>query len=232
MGMGVFEGRVAVRGFYLDWMGAYEDYRIEAEEIHDLGNGVTFGIVVQEGRLREASARSGCATATCTEWVDGKAVRVWNYTDIDEAVLPPNTSRRSGDRRCPRTSTSCARSTRTGNAETSVTSSGRTLTSSGLLSMGFRPVLARGIPAMSAGWREFVDDWSDFRSDAEEYRELDDERVLVLHIFSGRGRTSGVEVGPTGARGACLFHVSDRKVTKLLLYSVRDRALADLGLEE
>ncbi len=97
---------------------------------------------------------------------------------------------------------------------------------------GLSPGTARGIPAMGVGWREFVDDWSDFRSDAEEYRELDDERVLVLHIFSGRGRTSGVEVGPTGARGACLFHVSDRKVTKLLLYSVRDRALADLGLEE
>ena len=85
---------------------------------------------------------------------------------------------------------------------------------------------------MGVGWREFVGDWSDFRSDAEEYRELDDERVLVLHSFSGRGRTSGVEVGPTGARGACLFHVSAGKVTKLLLYSVRDRALADLGLEE
>ena len=85
---------------------------------------------------------------------------------------------------------------------------------------------------MGAGWRDFVNDWSDFRSDAEEYRELDDERVLVLHLFSGRGRTSGVEVGPTGAKGACLFHVTDRKVTKLLLYSVRDRALTDLGLEE
>jgi len=97
---------------------------------------------------------------------------------------------------------------------------------------GLSPGTERGIPAMGAYWREFVGDWSDFRSDAEEYRELDDERVLVLHSFSGRGRTSGIEVGPTGAKGACLFHVSDGKVTKLLLYSVRDRALADLGLEE
>lgn len=97
---------------------------------------------------------------------------------------------------------------------------------------GLTPGTSRGIQAMGAAWREFVADWSDFCAEAEGYRELDDERVLVLHRFSGRGRTSGVEVGPTGAKGACLFYVADGQVTKLLLYSVRDRALADLGLEE
>ena len=85
---------------------------------------------------------------------------------------------------------------------------------------------------MAARWRDFVTDWGDFRAEAEEYRELDDERVLVFHRFSGRGKTSGVEVGPTGSKGACLFHVCNGKVTKLLLYSNRDRALADLGLKE
>lgn len=42
LGMGAFEGRDAIRGFYEDWMGAYADYRIEPEEIQNLGNGVTF----------------------------------------------------------------------------------------------------------------------------------------------------------------------------------------------
>jgi len=48
----------------------------------------------------------------------------------------------------------------------------------------------------------------------------------------GRGKTSGVEVGPTGWKGACLFHVGNGRVMKLLLYANRQRALADLGLEE
>ena len=97
---------------------------------------------------------------------------------------------------------------------------------------GLSPGRVTGLQAMAARWRDFVSDWGDFRAEAEEYRELDDERVLALHRFSGRGKTSSVEVGPTGASGACLFHVANGKVTKLLLYSNRARALADLGLEE
>ena len=54
--------------------------------------------------------------------------------------------------------------------------------------------------------------------------------MLVFHHFTGRGKRSGVEVGSTGSRGACLFYVVGGRVTKLLLYSVRDRALAELGL--
>jgi len=97
---------------------------------------------------------------------------------------------------------------------------------------GLSPGRVAGLAPMAARWRDFVTDWEDFRAEAEEYRELDDERVLVFHRFMGRGRTSGVEVGPTGAKGACLFRVVNGEVTKLSLYSVRDRALADLGLTE
>src|SRR5438876_3438097 len=97
---------------------------------------------------------------------------------------------------------------------------------------GLSPGCVTGLNAMAARWRDFVTDWGDFRAEAEEFRELDDERVLVFHRFSGRGKTSGVEVGPTGSKGACLFHVGNGKVMKLLLYSNRERALADLGLKE
>jgi hypothetical protein len=85
MGMGVFEGLSAIRDFYTDWMGAYEDFRIEAEEIYDLGNGVTFGVVLQQGRLMGSAATVRLRYGTCATWVDGKAVHVWNYPDIDEA---------------------------------------------------------------------------------------------------------------------------------------------------
>jgi ketosteroid isomerase-like protein len=88
----------------------------------------------------------------------------------------------------------------------------------------------RGLKETAQLWREFLEDWHDFAAVPESYRELDRERVIVFHHFGGRGKRSGVEVGPTESRGACLFHVAGGKVSKLVLYPVRDRALADLGL--
>jgi hypothetical protein len=34
---------------------------------------------------------------------------------------------------------------------------------------------------MGRAWRDFLGDWDDLCSDAADYRELDDERVLVFH---------------------------------------------------
>jgi hypothetical protein len=76
------------------------------------------------------------------------------------------------------------------------------------------------------------DAWEDVRTGAEEYRELDDERVLVLTRVSGRGKTSGVDLQHIRTSGAALFYIRDGKVTKHVVYFDPDRALADLGAEE
>jgi len=56
--------------------------------------------------------------------------------------------------------------------------------------------------------------------------------VLVLGHLSGRGKTSGVEVGEMQTKVAAVFHIRDGQVTRLVTYWDRDRALADLGLKE
>jgi ketosteroid isomerase-like protein len=87
-----------------------------------------------------------------------------------------------------------------------------------------------GLVGMAEVWRDWLSAWEDMNIEAQEYRELDDERVLVLGRYSGRGKTSGLELGPMGAKGALLFHIRDGKVTRFVGYWDRDRALADLGL--
>ena len=97
---------------------------------------------------------------------------------------------------------------------------------------GPSPGTWRGLAAVAEHFRDWLNAWEDLRSEAEEYRELDDERVLVLTRFSGRGKTSGLEVARLGAAGARVFHIRSGKVTRYVCYYDRDRALADLGLEE
>ncbi len=88
-----------------------------------------------------------------------------------------------------------------------------------------------GVAGMVEGWRDFLSAWDEWRSRVEGYRELDDERVLVLNQYSGRGKTSGLEVGQIQAQGgATLLQVRGGKVTRLVIYFDRERAFVDLGL--
>ncbi len=89
-----------------------------------------------------------------------------------------------------------------------------------------------GRRAMGESWREYANAWQDLRTAVDAYRELDSERVLVLARFQGRGRTSELDLGQVGTQVAYLFQIDDGKVTRLVGYWSRDRALADLGLEE
>ena len=89
-----------------------------------------------------------------------------------------------------------------------------------------------GLAEMAEGHRDFLRAWEDFRVEAEEYREFDDGRVLVLDHLSARGRTSGLDLGQTRTMGAWLFNIRDGRVTKMVRYLDRDHALADLGLKE
>jgi ketosteroid isomerase-like protein len=93
------------------------------------------------------------------------------------------------------------------------------------------PQTLKGATEAAEGWRDYLSQWQGYRIKAEEYSQLDGERVLVLFRVSGRGRASGLELGQFQQRAATVFHVREGKVTRLVTYLDRDRALADLGLE-
>ena len=80
--------------------------------------------------------------------------------------------------------------------------------------------------------REIDSTAEDYRRVVEEYREVDDERILTVHRRSGRFKTSGIELTEVGGRGAAVWHIRDGKVTRVVGYWDCDRAFADLGLIE
>jgi ketosteroid isomerase-like protein len=84
-----------------------------------------------------------------------------------------------------------------------------------------------------ADWgRDYLSAWDELRIEADEFRELDKERVLALDHRSGRAKRSGLDIGQMRTKGAHVFSVRGGKVTRLVAYRDGDRALADLGLTQ
>jgi ketosteroid isomerase-like protein len=82
-----FQGLAGIRGFVEDWLGSYEEYSVEPQEILDLGAGVTFAVTRQRGH--PAGSPDGAQVvetwAYVFSWVDGKLARLTSYDDPDEA---------------------------------------------------------------------------------------------------------------------------------------------------
>jgi len=97
---------------------------------------------------------------------------------------------------------------------------------------GPAPGSVTGLAGMAETFRDWLSTWQEWRVEAEEYRELDEDRVLVLFHFSARGKTSGLELGQIGTKGASLFHLRGGKVTRLVQYLDRERGLETLRLRD
>jgi hypothetical protein len=80
-----FEGRLAIRGLFEEWLGAYDEWQFETEERRDLGNGVTFSVWLQRGRPKGSAGCVHTRGAFVNTWVDGLVERSTNYLDIDKA---------------------------------------------------------------------------------------------------------------------------------------------------
>lgn len=97
---------------------------------------------------------------------------------------------------------------------------------------GLTPGIWNGVAEMTEVWAGMLRAWEGLRAVPEEFRELDGDRVLVYLRNEGRGKGSGIELHGISAKSANVFTVRGGKVTRLILYWDRARAIADLGLGE
>jgi ketosteroid isomerase-like protein len=84
-GLGTHTGVAAIRAFFVDWIGAFEDYEVVLEELLEVGAGVVLAIAHQSGRPTGSRGRLHLQHAAVFVWVDGVAVLVTNYRDLEQA---------------------------------------------------------------------------------------------------------------------------------------------------
>jgi ketosteroid isomerase-like protein len=79
------EGRAAIRRFLVeDWFRAYEELNYELEEVSDLGGGVVFAVVIQDGRPVGADGRVRQREGWVYLWVGGSIARL-TTSEVDQA---------------------------------------------------------------------------------------------------------------------------------------------------
>jgi uncharacterized protein (TIGR02246 family) len=79
-----FEGRAAIRSFIEEWFGTYEELEYELEEVRDLGTGVVFAVVVQNGRPAGSSGQVRQREGWIFVWARGLIARL-TISEVDEA---------------------------------------------------------------------------------------------------------------------------------------------------
>jgi uncharacterized protein (TIGR02246 family) len=79
-----FEGRAAIRSFIEEWFGTYEELEFGLEEVRDLGKGVVFAVVTQNGRPVASAGHVRQREGWVYLWVGGLIARL-TTSDIDEA---------------------------------------------------------------------------------------------------------------------------------------------------
>jgi len=90
------------------------------------------------------------------------------------------------------------------------------------------PRVARGRESISRMFTQFDEAWDEHRSEAEGFRVIDDERILVLSIEHFRGR-DGIEITqPCGT----IFTLSHGKIARMQSFWERENALKAAGLSE
>ena len=80
-----YEGPDAVQGFLEDWTGAFDEWELEVEALHDAGDRVV-ALVHQRGRSKMAGMPVEMAFAQVWTVRGGKQVRMDMYSDRDEAL--------------------------------------------------------------------------------------------------------------------------------------------------
>jgi uncharacterized protein (TIGR02246 family) len=78
-----YEGRAAIRSFLEDWFGTFEELEFGLEEVRDLGQGVVFAVVTQNGRLVGSAGRVRQREGWVYVWVGGLIAHLTTY-DLDE----------------------------------------------------------------------------------------------------------------------------------------------------
>jgi ketosteroid isomerase-like protein len=83
LGTGVLQGHDAIRRFLEGWLGSYDEFDFALEDLHDLGNGVAWAVVLPRGRPSGGERFDEFRYGNCAVSENGLIERMVFSTDVD-----------------------------------------------------------------------------------------------------------------------------------------------------
>ena len=230
LGIGIFEGREAIRGLFADWVEPYEEYEAKCEEFRDLGNGVTLNVDLARGRPIGIGTFVERRFAAVSISRDRLIERSTVYANPDQARAAAERFAHERGSAVSRENVDVVREMyeafNRGDFET------------GLVLLDPQPELHQapevidaeayvGIDAFVRGMSLFMADWDHPSFEPQDVDEVGDSVVMRVRI-SGRGKTTGLEMTTQ------FFHAwtfRDGRAWQCFVRSTREEALKAAGVE-
>jgi len=86
---------------------------------------------------------------------------------------------------------------------------------------------AHGVEGMNRAWLSALGAWDDFRAEADQLIEADENVIVTVNRLRASGKESGA---PVDARTACIWTFDAGKVVRLALYWNVDKAFEVAGV--
>jgi hypothetical protein len=83
LGVGVLQGRDAIRTFLEGWLGDYEEFGFAQEDVQDLGHGVAWAVVLPRGRRSGDTGFEEFRYGNCAASEGGLIERMVFSIDVD-----------------------------------------------------------------------------------------------------------------------------------------------------
>ena len=93
---------------------------------------------------------------------------------------------------------------------------------------GFESGEYTGLAEISASWRTWLQAWDGFGIEAEEVVAGSDHRYVVMQLFRGKGKSSGLE---SEERSAAVVTMRDGLIVRMEGYWDHDAAMQAAGVE-
>lgn len=212
-----YHGIEGVERFLTEWLDVWDHYEVGVDDIIPAPDGRVVTLLWHRGKGRSSGLAMDMKMAQIATVRDGKITQLDNYDDRAEALKAAGV-----ELGMARANVNLVRRAWAAFERGDIDTMLEDFHDDVVWKQAEEPRPARGQDEVLAAMQRWVDVWDDPGFEIEEVQELDEDRLLVAYLASGRAKASGL---PVEQRFYMVFTVRGGKIASMYEYADRADAL-------